>query len=468
MRSLSLAALLVVDAAAGACSPAGAFACEGDQACSAGVCQPVGFCSFPDDACASGQRYGAHAGDGLAGLCVGEEPGSSSAATGDDGIVDGDDDGVFPTTTAPPPGADSTSSGGATVDGSGTTDEGCPDWWDCTWPTRVPIVAQWSGSAIDGFPVRVALGPKRFDFTASSPNGADLRFVDESGVVLPHEIEQWNPRDGVAEVWVRLPKLERGARMWLYAGRPDAADAQNPAAVWAPDFIAVWHLQPSLTESTGSAPLEDDGSADGQGRIGRARAFDGTSAYLRPDPALDLLGIFAGGASISAWIHPDAFGQGNFGRIIDFASINTTADGWSFAVGGTAQGGVNENLRFGFGYAPDYGAWRSATGTVVLGQWQHVAVSYEAGDVAAVPALYVDGDAGEITAINVPSGAPSLTTTASAAIGALGSADLRFFAGRIDELRISAGVRSPEWIAAEHADGLDLLLTYEAPESAPR
>jgi hypothetical protein len=51
-----------------------AFACLSDDQCSrdgeAGACQPNGYCSFPDDACASGQRFGELAGKGLAGMCV--------------------------------------------------------------------------------------------------------------------------------------------------------------------------------------------------------------------------------------------------------------------------------------------------------------------------------------------------------------------------------------------------------------
>jgi hypothetical protein len=46
-----------------------------------GVCQPTGFCSFPDPSCESGQRYGAHAGERLAERCVVDGEGSSSGVT---------------------------------------------------------------------------------------------------------------------------------------------------------------------------------------------------------------------------------------------------------------------------------------------------------------------------------------------------------------------------------------------------
>lgn len=52
---------------------AGTFTCSDESDCigsgADGVCQPDGFCSFPDAACSSGQRYGSHSG-ALSGECV--------------------------------------------------------------------------------------------------------------------------------------------------------------------------------------------------------------------------------------------------------------------------------------------------------------------------------------------------------------------------------------------------------------
>jgi hypothetical protein len=70
------------------CSLPSGFACELDAQCvqagTAGVCQPTGFCSFPDVGCPSGQRYGSHAGDGLGEHCVpqGSVTGDETAASG--------------------------------------------------------------------------------------------------------------------------------------------------------------------------------------------------------------------------------------------------------------------------------------------------------------------------------------------------------------------------------------------------
>jgi WD40-like Beta Propeller Repeat len=68
----SAACVLIV--AAGCVHPAAAFRCSSSEQCTGGgICQPSGFCSFDDPACASAQRYGAASGD-LSGVCVGSEP----------------------------------------------------------------------------------------------------------------------------------------------------------------------------------------------------------------------------------------------------------------------------------------------------------------------------------------------------------------------------------------------------------
>jgi len=69
------------------CSPfgGGSFACERDDQCVSasgpGVCEPTGFCSFLDDGCPSGRRYGDSSGPD-AGKCVGD------GGSGDDGGFD--------------------------------------------------------------------------------------------------------------------------------------------------------------------------------------------------------------------------------------------------------------------------------------------------------------------------------------------------------------------------------------------
>jgi hypothetical protein len=83
MRALVLVALVT------GCGAQGSFACSDDDDCAGvagGACEATGVCSFPDDACESGRRYGEWAG-GLAMSCVPVDAatGSTSVSTDDDG-----------------------------------------------------------------------------------------------------------------------------------------------------------------------------------------------------------------------------------------------------------------------------------------------------------------------------------------------------------------------------------------------
>ncbi len=80
-------ATIVLAALGGAASGCGSsvFACASDEQCQgaeAGLCQPEGYCSFPDESCPSGQRFGDAAPSGVANACVDQGDASTGASTG--------------------------------------------------------------------------------------------------------------------------------------------------------------------------------------------------------------------------------------------------------------------------------------------------------------------------------------------------------------------------------------------------
>jgi hypothetical protein len=97
-RPVVCAAALVVGAMTWGCG-AETFECRSDAACQgsagAGVCEPDGYCSFPDAACESGRRYGSHSTPEIAGACVDPEGGG----TGDTGSTSPSSN-TLPTSTA--------------------------------------------------------------------------------------------------------------------------------------------------------------------------------------------------------------------------------------------------------------------------------------------------------------------------------------------------------------------------------
>jgi hypothetical protein len=137
--SLRLVVAVAACASLGGCADA-VFACEADDDCESGElgrCEANGFCSFPDEGCPTGRRYGEFAGSDLAGTCVLDEDTTSSSGPplDDDGPITLDDDGPITlddegSTTMPPTSAttsvDDTTTGMpvTSVDSSGSSADG--------------------------------------------------------------------------------------------------------------------------------------------------------------------------------------------------------------------------------------------------------------------------------------------------------------------------------------------------------
>ncbi len=119
---------------------ANAFACEDANDCAGvmgGVCESTGWCSFPDDTCDSGRRYGEWAGNELAGACV-DDVGTGSSGATDDGE----------SATSPDPTTLSTTDPETTLGGE-TTMSIDPDTTTSIDPTTPGDESSTTGSPID-------------------------------------------------------------------------------------------------------------------------------------------------------------------------------------------------------------------------------------------------------------------------------------------------------------------------------
>jgi hypothetical protein len=433
------------------------FACSEDADCNAGgragICQPEGYCSFPDDSCDSGQRFGEHAGSGLAGMCVVPEAADGTTA-------------IHTTSTSGDPAGTDASKSTGSFDDTGSPAEtssgtDCEAWWNCAWSRRrhlgIAMGPSGQGDLVD-VPVLVLLTPQRIDYDAARADAADLRFVaaDES-TLLPYEIERWQP-GGTSVVWVKVPSIapgENAGHFTMYYGSSDASSQEDPAEVWSNGYLAVWHLD-DLQDALGNRALESTGTQVVDGRIGGARLFDGSSTRMvvAGDPLPDL---FEGGATISAWIRPDGWGGSSFGRIIESCSGALTQEGWSFSVANPPESPTA--IRFAHDFVDERGEWRTGRGSMTLGQWHLVAVAYSTA-ASTDPRFTIQGATAAFDTYFSPAGAPVQSSTSPTTIGAQGSAELRFFDGIIDELRISTVVRSEAWLELQYRSMSDELLVY--------
>ena len=85
-------ALVAIALVTGGCIKQAAYQCASASQCvrdgMQGTCEPVGYCAFPDSACASGERFGNYSG-GYSNQCVGDGDGGVPDARRDGHLIDG-------------------------------------------------------------------------------------------------------------------------------------------------------------------------------------------------------------------------------------------------------------------------------------------------------------------------------------------------------------------------------------------
>lgn len=321
-----------------------------------------------------------------------------------------------------------------------------------SWPITLRAGADGAGlrSGVRDFPLLVRLD-SAFDFSRVRVHGADLRAMDAEGRPLPLDIERWDSAGRKAEVWIMLDTVPDGAAFgaWLYepyAGDSGIAEAAGPAFDTAAGFAGVWHLQrldrgasdtttwvPDATPwGTRGLARNGAGSAFAEGPLGRAMLFDGVDDFLDlgNGAALDV------GATLTleAWIRPDRMPRTGTG--FDDAMVIARFDAWSLEL--QADGAAEAWARTGPEKTPQ--TLRAATPSARAGTWTHFAAVYDGRAFR----LYVDG----VEAASGPAEGAVNPGSLHALVGFIegwGDVD-RFFAGAIDEVRVSRIARKPEWL----------------------
>ena len=162
--------------------------------------------------------------------------------------------------------------------------------------------------SVTDFPLLVRLQGDWFPFAQAKPNGEDLRFTDDQGKVLPHQIEAWDSVGGTAAIWVRIPKIIGQQRQPLHVhwGKADAPDVSDGAKVFneSNDYLTVWHLGETPLDATGRLTAKDTGTSAVVGMIGGARHFPGKAGLFAGDK---ITGLPTGSQphTTEAWFRPE-------------------------------------------------------------------------------------------------------------------------------------------------------------------
>ncbi len=285
-----------------------------------------------------------------------------------------------------------------------------------------------AGTHVADFPVLIRLHGDFFNFPEAQPHGEDVRFSTNTGTPLACEIEQWDPINQAASLWVRVPQIDGNARQELrmHWGNPNAPSASRAATVFSTEngFASVWHLGAAVQDAAGTLESSDTGTTTTPGVIGAARHFPGKA------------GVF-GGERIPNYPAGDAAHTTSLW--FQAEKPNGTIIGW-----GNEGGGRGSKVRMQFRSPPhvhvdsDFSDIAGQS-RLPMNEWIHVAHVYGDGPRQ----LYINGQ--------LDSEAPTRLDIKSPARLWLGGWYHNYdFVGDLDEVRIARVARPAEWVRLEY------------------
>lgn len=296
-------------------------------------------------------------------------------------------------------------------------------------------------SILTNFPILVQLtenNPIGFSYDDCLSGGIDLCFVDEEGIVIPHEVEQWNP-EGVSYIWVRVSELKPGTtalKMYYKAISIDGVLKLNSEKVWS-EYATVFHGTDSIVDATGNAA-----EVNPKGVV--VEAGNGVVAGYMNKASQSTVGVqFSNPLTTSAISKSDEVSvSGWFKRVgsshtrILISSIKNWGESGFIAL--CEKGSYLSVAMAG----THHGA--SGKGALDLNEWEHIAFSYAGDDLIS----YFNGEK-----IYENLDAKPLVESSSKywAFGSFAEKTDDSFDGEMDELRIHKRVASEDWLLAEYA-----------------
>jgi hypothetical protein len=296
-------------------------------------------------------------------------------------------------------------------------------------------------ASLTHFPVGILTASDAQLADSARDDGLDIVFTSADGTTrLEHELVTFDGATGAMETWVHLPELAAGpSTIYMYYGAASQTPSA-PSAVWSSLIAGVWHMGQGGADSTWhahtavalapeSTPLLVSGIAGG------ARSFDGVNDSLSvADPVDDSLDFDMSSFSFSLWVNVTS---SNSAFDVPFYKGGASTGDPGYCI---LLGSANWNLK-----THDGTMYRDPTaGTEALGTWVYLVgvVDRAASQMIA----YRDG----VAITTMPLGIyGSLSSTQALAFGA---AATTAYHGLIDEVRITSGIRSADWVLAEYAN----------------
>ena len=332
------------------------------------------------------------------------------------------------------------------------------------------------GATLNDFPVLVRIseydeatgkGIRNFSYgDCLLPNGGDLRFFDASGTLLPSEVERWDT-EGESLVWVKVPTLAKGTKIWACYGSV-YAHAVTPSDVWSNGFFGVWHLGAAegasvQTDSVAGGtsfelhPSYPDGVRAGtNGVAGLAAAFhqrdDGYGAYRIADTSKKYCGFNK--LTVEYWTYQD---DHDVGKTINTNDLRVLykANAWS-AYEAKANGKMGFAIRLTSDTSNDkFVNPENSAAKPPRAAWNHTATVFDGtdegtsgGDTTHNREVYLNGNQLLTPDADLPG--TMIQNTSTLYLGNKAGSSPDSYRGIIDEVRISTVTRSAAWVKATY------------------
>lgn len=292
---------------------------------------------------------------------------------------------------------------------------------------------------LTNIPLLVVLGTNIPGFNHNQFNGAnggDLRFTTTNGLtVLNHEVDTWNSA-GASRVWVQVPLLASNTAIlasWGNAVLTNPPASTTNGATWTAGYVGVWHLANSnaIDSTAGAHAASANSSTLTNGLVGSGAYFNGTSAAILVPWSADF--NLASNFEVQGWFNVASADKPAVNNFLTLTSKEVTANfndrNWWIA--------MRSDGRIWWKSSASIDTTNSTD--MANGAWHHFAAVHDGGAAR----LYIDGVQAAVDAT------PGSADTQVAPVlfgGEDGTA--RYHKGLLDEMRISNGPRSSNWVWA--------------------
>ncbi|HVQ00318.1 MAG TPA: DUF2341 domain-containing protein [Candidatus Thermoplasmatota archaeon] len=319
---------------------------------------------------------------------------------------------------------------------------GSKNWYNSFWKYRKLITINHTKvGTVDlvNFPVLIYRASDSDLGAHAQSNGNDICFVlySDNTTKLNHEIESYTTATGNLAAWVNITDLSgtTDTKLWMYYGNPSCANQQNKIGTWNGNYKSVYHL----SEASGGS-----GKAIKDSTCNSVNGTNSTSDITYASPGIAGNCFIFGGTS----------GKVDFGTPAAWDSKNITVEAW---VKTTTSASVDRRIVAGangftnkwlltqtysalrdsaaMSNATDSHATASTNAKINDGTWHYLV------GIRNREKMYNNGSLQNGTVTDYWS-------YSTACIASKGTSN--YFAGSIDEIRISNIERNSSWMGATY------------------